>query len=99
MKRPAANQTLHAGGVIARAGGQTFVERMRSLDLIEIDLDTEPGPPRHLHPATFDLQRIAREPLPVLPDPMCVDRSDATGSRRSDMCEHGKRNIEMIVGV
>ena len=40
-----------------------------------------------------------REGLPVLPNPMGVDRRHLAGRRGGDVSEHGERNIEMIVGV
>ena len=49
--------------------------------------------------AAFDPQRIARQPLAVLPDPMRVDRGDLARRGRGHVREHRERNIEVIVRV
>src|SRR5579883_639512 len=99
VKGPAGDQELHGDGVVARAKPVLVVERIRRLDRAAIDLDAEPGTVRNGDLAALDLQRLARQRLAILPDPMGVDRGDLAGGGGTNIGEHGKRNIEMVVGV
>ena len=72
---------------------------MRLLDLGHVELDAEAGLLRHLDEAAFDLQRLFRQALAVLPDPVRVDRRDAAGRRRADVGEHRQRDVEVVVRV
>src|SRR4051812_12799209 len=73
VELPAGDQVLHRDCVIAPSQSHAFVHLMRRLDLLHVDLDAEARLLRHLHHAADDLQRLLRQPLAVLPDPVRVD--------------------------
>src|SRR5579862_3497263 len=93
VKGPAGDQELHGDRVVARAESVPVVERIRRLDRAAIDLDAKSGTVRNGDLAALDLQRLARQRLAILPDPMGVDRGDLAGGGGTNMGEHGKRNI------
>ena len=72
---------------------------MRSLDGGHVEIDTEARPIRQANRAGFDAQRLLREPLAVLPDPVRVDGGDAARRRGGYVSEHGERNVEVVVRV
>ena len=49
--------------------------------------------------AALDLQRLLRQALAVLPDPVRVDRGDAPGRGGADVREHRERDVEVVVRV
>src|SRR5204862_4543382 len=46
-----------------------------------------------------NFERLPREALPVLPDPVGIDGRDFARSCRRHMCDHRERNVEVIIGV
>src|SRR5438105_2916859 len=85
---PAWNQVLHRHRVIARAQAVLQVEMVRSFDLDHVELDTEAGLLGHRHETPLDLQRLLGQALPVLPDPMRVDRGDPRRWRTASASAH-----------
>ncbi|SIK86802.1 Uncharacterised protein [Mycobacteroides abscessus subsp. abscessus] len=65
-----------------------FVELMRAFNRFHVELDTQSRRFRQIDIAANDLQRIAGELLPVLPDPVRVERSDAARRSGAHMREH-----------
>ena len=51
------------------------------------------------HQAADDLQRLLRQALAVLPDPVRVDRGDAARRGGADVREHRQRDVEVVVRV
>src|SRR6516225_781590 len=72
---------------------------MRRLDLRHVDLHPETGPIGNGNHAAHNLQRLLRQALSVLPDPVRIDRGDLARRGRGDMREHRQRNVEMVVGM
>src|SRR5581483_4214464 len=99
VKGPAGDQELHGDRVVARAESVILIQRIGRFDGHVIDLDAKPGTIGNRDLATLDLERLARQRLAILPDPMGVDRGDLARGGGTNMGEHGKRNIEMVVGV
>src|SRR5439155_21349663 len=85
VKFPVGNEILHCHRIVAGTQAVLLVELMRLCYLGHIELDTEPRLLRHLDEAPFDLQRLFREALPVLPDPVRVDRGHASGGSGADV--------------
>src|SRR5947209_18225097 len=90
VKGPAGDQVLHRSGVVTRAEPVGLVQRMRLLDGVAVDLDPKARPVGNGDLAAFDLERLFRQCLAVLPDPVGVDRGDLAGSSGADMGEHGQ---------
>jgi hypothetical protein len=88
VERPAGNKVLHRDCVVAGAQTVRFVERVRALDLLKIDLDPEPGPLRQRDHAAADRERLLGQALAVLPNPVRVDRGDPARRRRGHLREH-----------
>src|SRR3954453_3749675 len=76
IELPSWHEELHLRGVVARPEAVLLVEPMRFLDLGQVDLDAEPRTIRHHHRPARDPERLLRQPLPVLPDPVRVDGGD-----------------------
>src|SRR5450756_1548553 len=77
VKFPSGNQVLHGGCVVARSKAVLLVEPVRLFHLCHVELDAEAGCLRHLYHAALDAQRLLRQALAVLPDPVGVDRRHA----------------------
>src|SRR5688572_2152026 len=73
VEGPAWDQVLHGDGVVAGTEALRLVERVRLLDLGHVGLDAEPRTVRHAHEPAGDAERLLREALAVLPDPVRVD--------------------------
>src|SRR5678815_5014782 len=84
VEGPAGNQVLHRRRVVAGAEAVLEVEPVRLLDLGHVELDAEARTLRNLDESAPDLQRLGRQPLAVLPDPMRVDRRHPPGRRGAD---------------
>src|SRR3569833_439972 len=84
VKGPAGDLVLHRGGVVTRAEPVRLVQRMRLRDGVAIDLDPKARPAGNRDLAASDLQRLFRQCLAVLPDPMGVDRGNLAGSSGAD---------------
>src|SRR5688500_7138747 len=76
VERPPRNQKLHRGGVVARTMPEALVPLMRPVDLLHVDLDAQPRPVGNGNHPVDDPERLARQPLSVLPYPVGVDRRD-----------------------
>src|SRR6478736_8411217 len=77
IELPAWNEELHGLSVVARAQPLTEVELVGLVDFVHVELDAQSRPLRDLDMAALDLQRRSRQALPVLPDPVGVDRGHA----------------------
>src|SRR6516164_3266682 len=74
IEPPAGDQVLHCVGVITGAQSVLLVKAMRRLDLGHVDLHPETGPIGNGNHAAHNLQRLLRQALSVLPDPVRIDR-------------------------
>src|SRR5450830_1520185 len=99
VELPARNQVLHGDGVVPRTESLGLVQRVGGHDLLHVDLDAEARRRWHVDHAADDLERIAREALPVLPDPVRVDGSDVARRGGGNLREHRQRNVEVVVGM
>src|SRR5207302_3579264 len=97
VELPARDQVLHGDRIVARPERFLLVHAVVLLELRHIDLDAQARFLRHRHLSPDDLERLERQLLALLPDPMCIDRSDVARSGRRAMREHRERNIEMVV--
>ena len=88
---PIRNQKLHRRGVVTRAIAEAFVALVRLLDLRHVDLDTEAGPLGNGDEPAHDPERLFRQTLAVLPDPMGVDCRDASRRGGGAMRKHRER--------
>src|SRR5207253_285506 len=61
VERPARDEVLHRGRVVARAERLLLIEAVVLLDLTHVDLDAETGLLRHGDLTAGDLQRLARQ--------------------------------------
>ncbi len=73
---------------------------MGLLHLLHIDFDTETRLLRHCDGAVHDLQRLLGQSLDaLLPDPVCIQCVVEARNSGADMCHHGQRDVEVVVGV
>src|SRR5450759_4395858 len=75
------------------------IQQVRLLDLVEVERYSKTRRLGHPDHAPGDHERLARESLTVLPDPVRVDRCNLTGRRGGRVSKHRERDVEMIVRV
>src|SRR5581483_10738354 len=99
IELPVGDKVLHGKGIVARAERLVDIEIVGALDGIEVQLNAEAGALGQSNVAVSDLERIACEMLPVLPDPVGIDGGDVAGRGGGGVRHHGERDVEMVVGV
>jgi hypothetical protein len=70
----------------SRAQPVLAIQRVRPFDLRHVELDAEPRPGRQPDDAAVDAQRILRQALPVLPDPVRDEMANAWASALIGQC-------------
>src|SRR3712207_8366644 len=76
VERPAGDEVLHRDGVVAGAQAVLEVELVRGGHGVPVELDAQAGCGGDGDRAVADLQRLAGQRLPVLPDPVRVQGGD-----------------------
>ena len=92
-------QILHRRRVVPATRRQRAIKGVGLFERPFVDFDAQPRPLRHPHFAAPDQGRLDGQRLPVLPDPMRVERGDGSRRRGADLGEHRQRHVEMIVRV
>lgn len=99
VEGPARYQILHGHGIVARAQAVLQIKLMCRFHCVHVQLDAQTWCRGDIDHAALDLQRLFREVLPILPNPMRVNGRDFARRCRSAVREHGQRNIKVVVGM
>ena len=96
---PARNQELHRRGIISRAERHFFITLVGLFDFFHVHFDSKARRCGDGDGSVDNFQRLFRQALAVLPNPVRINSGNFSRRGGGDMREHRERNIEVIVRV